>query len=120
MNAFRHIYLLPAIGAMLLSGCAAPHGQPRRGAEPWRRTRFWNSARFTPKTARAATARTDGGGTAIALADPVYLAVADDAAMRRVVANGVRGTAMPALAESAGGLLTCRQIDIIIQGMRSR
>ena len=46
------------------------------------------------------------GGAAIALADPVYLAIADDAAIRKVIANGVQGTSMPAFAQSAGGMLT--------------
>ena len=32
------------------------------------------------------------GGAAIALGDPVYLAIADDATIRRVTANGVPGT----------------------------
>src|SRR5439155_14075085 len=36
------------------------------------------------------------GGAAIGLADPVYLAIADDATIRRVTADGVPGTAMPA------------------------
>jgi cytochrome c oxidase cbb3-type subunit 3 len=60
------------------------------------------------------------GGAAIALGDPVYLAIADDAVIRKVIANGVRGTAMPAFAESAGGMLTDKQIDVIISEMRSR
>jgi mono/diheme cytochrome c family protein len=60
------------------------------------------------------------GGAAIALANPVYLAVADDAAIRQVIANGLRGTAMPAFAESAGGMLTSAQIDLITKEIRSR
>jgi mono/diheme cytochrome c family protein len=60
------------------------------------------------------------GGAAIALADPVYLAVADDATIRRVTAGGVPGTAMPAFAHSAGGLLTDEQIDVLVSGMRAR
>jgi mono/diheme cytochrome c family protein len=60
------------------------------------------------------------GGAALALADPVYLAIADQAAMRKVIANGVPGTSMPAFAESAGGLLTGQQIDVITQEIRSR
>jgi mono/diheme cytochrome c family protein len=59
------------------------------------------------------------GGAAIGLADPVYLAIADDAAIRSVVAGGVRGTAMPAFAQSAGGMLTDAQIDAITRGIRS-
>jgi len=60
------------------------------------------------------------GGAAIGLADPVYLAIADDATIRRVTANGVPGTAMPAFAQSAGGLLTEKQIDVVVNGMRTR
>src|SRR6266404_4655652 len=46
------------------------------------------------------------GGAAIALANPVFLAIANDAAIRHTVADGVRPTAMPAFAQSAGGMLT--------------
>src|SRR6185295_9302214 len=46
------------------------------------------------------------GGLAQRLADPVYLAIADDATIRRVVAAGVPGTAMPAFDRSSGGMLT--------------
>jgi len=64
---------------------------------------------------------TDGkGGAAIGLADPVYLAIADDATIRRVTADGVRGTAMPAFAQHSGGMLSDRQIGAIIHGIRTR
>ena len=59
-------------------------------------------------------------GAAIALGDPVYLAIADDATMRRVTSNGVPGTSMPAFAQHSGGMLTDGQIDVIVGGMRSR
>jgi mono/diheme cytochrome c family protein len=50
----------------------------------------------------------------------VYLAIADSEAMRKVIASGVRGTAMPAFAQSSGGMLTEKQIDVISAGIRSR
>jgi len=59
------------------------------------------------------------GGAAIALANPVFLAIADDAAIRRTTANGVPGTPMPAFAQSAGGMLTDKQIDALVRGIRS-
>src|SRR5216684_5599640 len=59
------------------------------------------------------------GGAAIALANPVFLAVADDAVIRHTAANGVAGTPMPAFARSAGGMLTEKQIDAIVHGIRS-
>ena len=60
------------------------------------------------------------GGAAIALGDPVYLAIADDATIRRVTADGVPGTSMPAFARRSGGMLTDAQVDVIVSGMRSR
>jgi cytochrome c oxidase cbb3-type subunit III len=60
------------------------------------------------------------GGAAIALANPVYLAIVDDATLRRVASNGIQGTSMPAFAQSAGGMLTGKQIDSIVSGMRER
>ena len=54
------------------------------------------------------------------LADPVYLAIADETAMRKVIANGVRGSSMAAFAQSAGGMLTDRQIEVITREIRSR
>jgi cytochrome c oxidase cbb3-type subunit 3 len=60
------------------------------------------------------------GGLAEALGNPVYLAIADDATIRRVTAEGVPGTAMPAFAQQAGGLLTDAQVDIIVKGIRAR
>jgi mono/diheme cytochrome c family protein len=38
--------------------------------------------------------------------------------MRRVIAGGIAGTAMPPFAKSAGGSLTDSQIEILIAGMR--
>jgi cytochrome c oxidase cbb3-type subunit III len=60
------------------------------------------------------------GGAAIALSDPVYLAIADDAIVRRAATNGIPGTSMPAFAQSAGGMLTEKQVDAIVRGIRER
>lgn len=60
------------------------------------------------------------GGAAIALANPVYLAIVDDATLRRVASNGIPGTSMSAFAQSAGGMLTDKQIDWIVRGIRER
>jgi mono/diheme cytochrome c family protein len=63
---------------------------------------------------------TDGkGGAAIALADPVFLAIADPAEIRHTIANGVQGTPMPAFAQSAGGMLTDEQVDVIVKGLQA-
>ena len=64
---------------------------------------------------------TDGqGGLSVSLGDPVYLAIADDPTIRRITAEGVPRTAMPAFAQASGGLLTEAQIDILVRGIRAR
>jgi mono/diheme cytochrome c family protein len=64
---------------------------------------------------------TDGRlGSAPALNDPLYLAVANADALREVTAKGVAGTAMPPFAEQSGGSLTDKQIDALVEGMRSQ
>jgi cytochrome c oxidase cbb3-type subunit III len=63
---------------------------------------------------------TDGkGGAAIALADPVYLAIANDDTIRRITVKGVGGTQMPPFAQSEGGTFTDKQIDALVHGIRS-
>jgi mono/diheme cytochrome c family protein len=59
------------------------------------------------------------GGASIALANPVFLAIADDSVIRSAAANGISGTPMPAFAQSAGGMLNDKQIDALIRGIRS-
>jgi cytochrome c oxidase cbb3-type subunit 3 len=59
------------------------------------------------------------GGAAIGLGDPVYLAIAGDAVIRRVTAEGVTGTSMPAFAQHSGGMLTDDQINVIVGGIRT-
>jgi cytochrome c oxidase cbb3-type subunit 3 len=60
------------------------------------------------------------GGLTAALGNPVYLAIADDATIRRITADGVPGTAMPGFGQRAGGFLTDAQMDIIVRGIRAR
>jgi mono/diheme cytochrome c family protein len=59
------------------------------------------------------------GGAAIGLASPGYLAIASDAVLRQVIADGRPRTAMPAFAQSAGGMLTDAQVDALVAGIRA-
>jgi mono/diheme cytochrome c family protein len=56
-------------------------------------------------------------GAAIAMNNPLYLAIIDHTTMRRLIAEGVRGTSMPPFAQSAGGSLTDRQINLLVDGI---
>ncbi len=59
-------------------------------------------------------------GPAMALSDPVYLAIVDDDTLRSTISKGRRGTAMSAFAQKEGGMLTDEQINAIIRGIRER
>jgi mono/diheme cytochrome c family protein len=59
------------------------------------------------------------GGASISLDNPVFLAIAGDDAIRRTVTKGVPGTPMPAFSQGSGGILTDKQIEVIVGGIRS-
>jgi len=120
VNAFRHPYVLVALAAILASGCGVPHGQPKKGSEVLAPNEVLEFGTLYAENCAGCHGAEGRGGAAIALANPVYLAIADDADIRKVIDNGVRGTAMPAFAESAGGMLNDAQIDLITKEIRSR
>jgi cytochrome c oxidase cbb3-type subunit III len=113
-------FVFAVLGVTLLSSCSSPHGRPRKGSEIQAPDEILEFDTLYSENCAGCHGGQGSGGAAIALADPVYLAVADDMVIRRVIANGVHGTAMPAFARNAGGMLTDKQIDLIVDGMRSR
>jgi len=121
MRSARHLRALAAASfAALLSGCGTPHGQPRPGSETVAPSAVLDFNALYSSNCAGCHGQEGRGGAAIAVGDPVYLALVDDSAMRNVIVKGVAGTAMPAFAQSAGGMLTDAQIDVIIREMRSR
>jgi cytochrome c oxidase cbb3-type subunit 3 len=117
---FRHLGATAALAVMMLWGCGTPHGQPLQGSEILAPSEVSNFETLYAENCSGCHGAEGRGGPAIALADPVYLAVAGDAAIRKVIAGGVHGTAMPAFAESSGGMLTDKQIDVITTQIRLR
>jgi cytochrome c oxidase cbb3-type subunit 3 len=120
VNAFRHLCALVGLAATLASGCGAPHGQPNKGSEVLAPKDVLAFGTLYAENCAGCHGAEGRGGAAIAIANPVYLAIAEDAAIRKVIADGMRGTAMPAFAESAGGMLTHAQIDVITKEIRTR
>jgi mono/diheme cytochrome c family protein len=119
VNLFRYLRTFAAFSLMLLSACSSPPGRPTKDSEDPAPSEISDFKTLYTENC-AACHGTDGrGGAAVALADPVYLAIVDESSMRKVVANGVRGTSMPAFAQSAGGMLTDKQIDVITSEIRS-
>jgi len=120
MKSIRHLCPLVALAAALLSGCSSPHGRPQQGSETLAPSEVRDFSSLYKDNCAGCHGAEGRGDAAIALADPVYLAIVDEASMRNVIANGVPGTSMPAFAQSAGGMLTDKQVDVITSEIRSR
>ncbi len=105
---------------LLLAGCGTPPGQPRAGSIPLAPNDVVEFDTLYAGNCAACHGTNGRGGAAIALANPVYLAIVDDRSMRAVIADGVRNTSMPAFAQRAGGMLTEKQIDAMVSGIRAR
>ena len=119
MNLLRYLPVLCVLSAMLF-GCASPHGQPEKGSETLAPNEVLDFTTLYGENCAGCHGVEGKGGAAIALADPIYLAIADEAIIRKVIAKGIPGTAMPAFAESAGGMLTDKQINVITSEIRLR
>ena len=120
MNALRHLWLLVTLAAILPAGCTSPYGRPSENSKVLAPNEVLNFVTLYAENCAACHGAEGRGGAAIALNNPVYLAIADDAVTHKVIANGTKGTAMPPFAQSAGGMLTDAQVDVISKGIRSR
>ena len=115
----RFILACALISAMICTGCSQAPGRPGPHSEVIPPSEVTDFKVLYSENCGACHGHDGKGGASISLGNPVFLAIADDAAIRRTVVNGVQGTPMPAFAESTGGTLTDKQIDVIVSGIRS-
>jgi mono/diheme cytochrome c family protein len=108
------------LGLALLSGCSSPPGQPQKNAEILAPNQVLDFKTLYADNCAGCHGADGRGGAAIALADPVYLAIVDKQVMRKVITHGIPGTSMTAFGKSAGGMLTDQQIDVITNEIHSR
>jgi cytochrome c oxidase cbb3-type subunit 3 len=120
MKPIRTLSALAALSLLMLAACSTPNREPRTDSEPIAPNQVSDFGTLYTQNCAACHGAEGRGGASIALANPVYLAIVDEATMHNVVANGVHGTSMPAFAQSAGGMLTDRQIEVITSGIFSR
>lgn len=118
MNRFGYLCMV-AMLSLLLAACSSPHGQPQAGSEVVAPNEVSEFSTLYAQNCAGCHGAQGRGGPAIALANPVYLAIVDEPSMRKIIANGVHSTSMPAFAQSAGGMLTEKQIDEISSGIFS-
>jgi cytochrome c oxidase cbb3-type subunit 3 len=120
MSRIRPLSAFALLGLAMLAACSTPNGEPRIDSEPVAPNQVLDFGTLYAQNCAACHGAEGRGGASIALANPVYLAIVDESTMRNVVANGVRGTSMPAFAQPAGGMLTGQQIEAITGGILSR
>jgi cytochrome c oxidase cbb3-type subunit III len=120
LAAHRLILEVAGLCALALSGCANAPGRPIEGDMPIVPSQISDFSVLYNQNCAGCHGPDGKGGAAIALSDPVYLAIADDTVIRRTATNGMPGTSMPAFAQTAGGMLTDKQVDVIVRGIRER
>jgi cytochrome c oxidase cbb3-type subunit 3/ubiquinol-cytochrome c reductase cytochrome c subunit len=113
----------PALaGCVLLlavAGCSRIPGEPKPGVEVPRPESITSFNTLYSQNCAGCHGDHGRNGVSLDLANPVYQAWADQAAVRDVIANGKPGTQMPAFAQSAGGFLTDAQVGALVHGMRA-
>lgn len=106
-----------AVLALAVAGCDRLPGRPDP-AERWVAPDDVMDARqLLAENCQGCHGRVDRPGPARLLDDPLWLAVIGRDDFRRVVAEGVPGTLMPAFSGASGGWLTAEQIDALAEGL---
>jgi cytochrome c oxidase cbb3-type subunit 3 len=118
-----HLLKMPSLLAaafLICAGCSDLPGRPAPESIPIDPDNVTDFNLLFGKNCSGCHGAEAKNGAALSLGDPVYLAIADDVTLHKVVTNGIPGTSMPAFAKSAGGMLTDSQVDIIVRGIRQR
>jgi mono/diheme cytochrome c family protein len=110
---------LPLAAVLALAACTGS-GKPAPGPEVPRPDSILDPVVLYSQNCAGCHGAEGRNGPAMALSDPVYLAIVDDDTLRSTISKGRPGTAMSAFAQKEGGMLTDQQISAIIRGIRER
>jgi mono/diheme cytochrome c family protein len=115
LTLFKGLVLLAAVlGA---AGCSRIPGRPGPGPEVVRPEEVLDFPTLYKANCAACHGENGRSGAAISLANPVYLAVAEEENLREITAKGVPGKLMPPFSKSAGGMLSDQQINVLAHGL---
>jgi cytochrome c oxidase cbb3-type subunit 3 len=107
--------LLPAV--LSFSACDSMPGRPGPKPEVVRPGEILDFATLYKVNCSGCHGVDGNGSAAIALRNPVYLAIADEATLRTITSGGSPGTQMQPFAQSRGGTLTDKQIGVLVSGI---
>lgn len=111
---------LSLVAMIAITACSQLSGKPAPGPEVPRPDSILDPVVLFNQNCAGCHGADGQKGPAMALSDPVYLAVVDDDTLRTTVSKGRQGTAMSAFAQKEGGMLTAEQINAIVRGIRER
>jgi len=118
-NSPAALVALAVLPGLMSVACSNSRGRPAPNSEVLPPHEITDFQFLYAKNCAACHGPEGKDGAALSLGDPLFLAIADDAVIRRIATAGVPGTPMPAFAISAGGMLTDKQIDSLVTGIRS-
>ncbi len=117
---FKGLHAVALCAATLCAaGCDKMPGYPKPGPEVPRPDEVRDFKTLYAENCAGCHGENGRNGAALPLNNPAYLAIAGEANLRKVTADGVKGTLMPAFAQSAGGMLTEQQVEVLAKGMLS-
>lgn len=117
MKASLSLMMLLGAACLAATGCDHFPGKPGPEPEVPRPENVLQFATLYHENCAACHGEHGVRGASLSLANPAYLAYAGEANIRTAIANGVHGTLMPAFAQSAGGMLTDQQVNVLAHGM---
>ncbi len=110
----RPLLALLAVSSIALTiGCGRPKPGPLVAEE------VTNFQQLYAENCQGCHGEKGGYGPAPHISDPMYLKLASRDAIRKVIAEGRRGTPMPVFSASLGGPLSDKQIDALVDGIET-
>lgn len=113
----KRMVLVASAVLVAVLGCRS--GRPAEGPEVPRPDQVMSFNELYAQNCAGCHGANGEHGAATDLANPEYEALIDDASLRDVIANGVKGSLMPGFGIQSGGSLTDAQVDALVRGMRS-
>lgn len=118
MKRWRKVWAIVAASVLVSAGCSHLPGKPTADMVPVDPSAVEDFSYLYRQNCAGCHGLEGTGGPAMPLGNPVYLAIADDSVVRKVTSEGVRGTTMPAFLQANGGMLTQKQIEVLVRGIR--